>query len=68
MDIHSRENNYFFFKFGSEQCARVLHEGPWQFDGRLIILKQWSESIGLDRDLLSSILVWVRFPSLHLKF
>ena len=38
------------------------------FEGRLIILKQWSPSIGLERDLLTVVLVWVRFPSLHLKF
>lgn len=44
-----------------------LHRGPWLFDGRLIILKPWTEDIGLDRDLLSTIPVWVRFPNLHLK-
>ena len=46
----------------------VLQTGPWLFDGRLIILKQWSTDSGLDRDLLSSVPVWIRFPNLHLKF
>ena len=69
LDIHSRENGYFFFKFGfEEECAWLLHQGPWLFDGRLTILKQWSESTGLDRDLLASVPMWVRFSSLHLKF
>lgn len=68
LEIHSRENGYFFFKFGNkEEFERILNEGPWLFDGRLIILKPWSENIGLERDLLSSVPVWIRLPSLHLK-
>lgn len=68
LEIHSRENGFFFFKFGSrEEYERILHEGPWLFDGRLVILKPWSEDIGLDRNLSSTIPVWVRFPNLHLK-
>lgn len=41
-------------------------QGPWIFDGRLIILKRWSENIGVERELLSTVPVWIRFPSLHL--
>ncbi|XP_020250145.1 uncharacterized protein LOC109827551 [Asparagus officinalis] len=68
LEIFSRENGFFFFKFGSsEEMNRVLNGGPWLFDGRLIILKQWSENIGLERDLLTTEPVWIRFPSLHLK-
>jgi len=68
-DIYHRENGFFFLKFGSkDECDRTLHEGPWLFDGRLIILKRWNESTALEKDILSSIRVWVRFPSLHLKF
>jgi len=65
----SRENGFFFFKFGSqEECQCILQGGPWLFDGRLIILKQWTEHLGLDRYILSSIPVCVRFPSPPLKF
>jgi len=68
LDIFSRENGFFFFKFGTkEECDRILQSGPWLFDGRLIILKNWSEDIGLERDLLSTLPVWMHFPSLHLK-
>ena len=61
-------DGFYFFKYGNKDvCERVLHEGPWLFDERLIILKRW-ESLELETDLLSSIPAWVRFPSLHLKF
>jgi len=68
LDVYSREND-FFFKFETKsESGRILHGGTWLFDGRLIILKRWTESTNLERDLLLSIPVWVRFPSLHLKF
>jgi len=66
-DVYSRVNGYFFFKFGmKEDCVSVLHEEPWHFDGRLIIPKRWNEKLGMERDLLSSIPVWIKFPSLPL--
>ena len=69
LDVYTRDNRRFFFKFGSkEECTRVLQTGPWLFDGRLIILKQWRPEIGLERDLHSSVPIWIRFPYLHLKF
>jgi len=46
----------------------ILHGGPWLFDGRQIILKIWTDSITLERDLFSSVPIWIKFPSLHLKF
>ena len=68
MEVHSRENGYFFFKFGEEEeCNRILQNGPWLFDGRLIVLKRWTEGLELERDLLSSVPIWVRMPSLPLK-
>jgi len=41
--------------------------GPWLFDGCLIILKQWDDHVRLERDLLSSVPIWVCFPTLHIK-
>jgi len=65
LEIHLRENGFFSFKFGdAQECDRILHTGPWLFDGRLIVLKKWNELIGLERDLLSSVPIWVCFPSL----
>ena len=30
LEIHSRENDFFFFKFGdAEECNRVLQTRPW---------------------------------------
>ena len=37
------------------------------FDGRLMILKQWTPASTFDRDVLSSLPLWIRIPSLPLK-
>src|SRR5436189_1845083 len=37
------------------------------YDGCLLILKKWSPSSTFDRDLLSSLPLWIRIPSLPLK-
>lgn len=35
LDVYSRENGIFLFKFSLEDdCARVLEEGPWTHDNR----------------------------------
>ena len=47
LDVYSRENGFFFFKFDSkDECDRVLHG---LFDGRLIILKRWCESYSIGK-------------------
>lgn len=68
LEVFSKKNWYFFFKFSlGEDCNRVLQDGPWHFDGRLIVLRKWSAEVGLTRDLLSSVPVWVKFLKLHLS-
>jgi len=33
LEIHTRENGYFLFRFGNkDECNRVLQTGPWFFD------------------------------------
>ena len=67
--VFSRENGYFFFKFDSEsECDRILQDGPWLFDSQLIVLKKWSPAICLDRDVFSSVPIWIKFPFISPKF
>src|SRR3954466_660782 len=37
------------------------------YDGRLMILKQWTPLSTFDKDVLSSLPLWIRIPSLPLK-
>lgn len=33
-----------------------------------MILKRWTEKLGMERDLLSSLPIWIRFPNFSLRF
>ena len=46
LNVHSRENEYFFFQFGErEECEIILQMGPCVFVGMLIVLRRWSEKL-----------------------
>lgn len=55
-------------RFGSEDdCKRILKSGPWFMDRNLIIMKRLSPDMKTDRDLLTSLPMWVRLPGLSFK-
>lgn len=67
-EIFSRNNGFFVIKFTAEcDCEKAINGGPYFINGKLIILKKWSSKIAFDRDLLSTIPVWIRLPELSLK-
>ena len=38
LEVHSRENRFFFFQFGTkDECNKILQTGPWLFDERLVV-------------------------------
>lgn len=48
--------------------TELLQEGPWHFDGRFQVMHKWTAEVGLGRDLLASVPIWVRLLKLHLTF
>ena len=50
LEIHTRENGFFVKFDNKEECNKVLQKKPWLSDGRLIILKQWSLDINVERE------------------
>lgn len=69
LDILTRDNGFFMFKFFSkDDMDRVLSGGPYMFDGCPLVLKIWNRNVGLDRDIFASIPVWICFPNLRVQF
>lgn len=69
IEIFSRENGYFLFKFNlAEDVRKVLEGGPYLFDSRLLILQLWNRHVGLEHDVFSSLPIWIRFPNLRVPF
>jgi len=44
-----------------------FYKGPWLFDGRLVVPRRRNENLGLDRDLISPVPIWIRLSFLDLK-
>jgi len=59
---------WFFIRFeDNKDFMRFLEEGPYFFDSRIIIMKRWSLRLKFDRDILSTLLVWVKLMYLDLE-
>lgn len=69
LDVLTIDNGFFMFKFSLyEVMNRILKGGPYFFDGRPLVLKLWKRNVGLDRDILNTLPVWIRFPILRISF
>ena len=67
MNVFARMNGFFLFNLGSaEECERILTRGPWLIDGRPLVLRRWSIDFNFDRDMLMSVPMWIKFPTLQL--
>ena len=49
-----------------ETRYEVLEAGPWSFDNKPLIVNLWSPEVNLEREEMSEVPVWVRFPNLRL--
>lgn len=66
--VHPRNNGFFVVRFGLEEdCSKILKSGPWFMDRNLIIMKRLSPEMKTDKDLLTSLPMWVRLPGLSFK-
>lgn len=64
-----RENGFFVTRFQNEKDHdKVSLEGPWFSDRNLIIMKNLGPNMKIDKDLLTTMQVWIRLPCLVLDF
>ena len=55
----------FPFRFADQDdCARILEGGPWFFEGRPIILRQWQQEQGIACQVPDALPLWVQLPNL----
>ncbi|XP_077228658.1 uncharacterized protein LOC143861658 [Tasmannia lanceolata] len=67
--LYAFHSGFFLFQFSNEEdCTSVLESPSLTYSGRILILQRWAPGSELERIKLSSILVWVKLPGLHLKF
>lgn len=66
-EMYSREKGFFVINFKeSKDIDIIIKNGPYCYDGRLIILRRWSSDLKMDRDLLTTMQIYVRLPSVNI--
>lgn len=67
--VYLHDNGYFIFKSESiEDRDELLQYGPYTFNNKSMILKQWIPDFCKNHEQMNSLLLWVTFPALPLHF
>lgn len=63
--IYARLGGFLLLEFDNEGvCKYALEKGPWFINGHVLIVGKWELGSELRKDLMNSLPIWVRFPSL----
>ncbi|XP_070002870.1 uncharacterized protein [Nicotiana sylvestris] len=67
--VYLHDKGYFIFRFDTEDDKnKVIQQGPYTFQNRPMILKQWEPDFQLSKELTRNVPIWVIFPSLPIQF
>ncbi|XP_019256255.1 PREDICTED: uncharacterized protein LOC109234641 [Nicotiana attenuata] len=67
--VFLHNNGYFIFKFENEEDkAAILQQGPYTFNYRPFILKQWDLEFQMHKESTQIVPMWVMFPNLPIQF
>ncbi|XP_070044692.1 uncharacterized protein [Nicotiana tomentosiformis] len=62
------DDGYFIFRFESvEDKLQIMGKGPYTFNNRLMVLKNWEPDFEFDKKPMRVIPLWVTFPGLPIK-
>lgn len=63
------ENGVFMVRFRLEDGKKkAIDGGPLFYDGKPVIVKNWSPDLDLSRESVSVVPTWIRMPGLPLKY
>lgn len=68
LKVEDAGDNRYIFTFASlVEKVRILYQGPWNFKGSYLILREWDPSTTLDEVDLSMVEFWVQIYGLPLE-
>ncbi|XP_070049132.1 uncharacterized protein [Nicotiana tomentosiformis] len=66
--VYFHNDGYFVVRFNSiEDRDEVMYSGPHMLNNKPIIVKMWSANFDFNKEVLQTILVWVKYPNLLLN-
>nr|XP_016466880.1 PREDICTED: uncharacterized protein LOC107789555 [Nicotiana tabacum] len=67
--VFLHDDEYFVFKFESEDDKKlVIQKGPYTFNNRPMILKQYEPKFQINKEKTRNIPIWVIFPGLPVEY
>ncbi|XP_070021154.1 uncharacterized protein [Nicotiana sylvestris] len=67
--VFLHDDGYFVFKFESEDDKKlVIQKGPYTFNNRPMIMKQWEPKFQISKEKTRNIPIWVIFPGLPVEY
>lgn len=65
--IFSKDNGFYVVKFEEKNdCDRILDNGPYYYDRKLIMMRRWFPGLKLTKEFLQTVQIWVRLLNLNL--
>ncbi|XP_019253837.1 PREDICTED: uncharacterized protein LOC109232524 [Nicotiana attenuata] len=62
------DDGYFIFKFDSmEDKNLIMQNGPYTFNGKPMILKDWDPNFQIQNESMRIVPIWVNFPGLPIQ-
>lgn len=67
MELYLLKTRVYVVSFADKNAqGEVIEEGPWTFDGKPLIVRLWTPNVSLEREGVTRIPLWIRFPGLKL--
>lgn len=67
-DMYFHEEGYFLLRFKSrDDLDAVMMRGPYTIRNRPVIIKEWHPNYDIKEDMLRTLPIWVKLPSLPLR-
>ncbi|XP_019236113.1 PREDICTED: uncharacterized protein LOC109216415 [Nicotiana attenuata] len=67
--VYLHDEGYFIFRFDDEEDKlKIMQNGPYTYNNRPMILKQWVPYFKLAEEPLNAIPVWIVFPNLPIQY
>ncbi|XP_060201907.1 uncharacterized protein LOC132630340 [Lycium barbarum] len=67
--VYLHDEGYYFFRFANElDKMDILQNGPYTFDYRPLVLKQWTAEFQMGKESIRQMPLWVTFPNLPVEY
>ncbi|MQL99418.1 hypothetical protein Taro_032141, partial [Colocasia esculenta] len=68
VELLMREGGFFLVLFNHEDDLKQVLDGFWCIRGHPLVIRRWTPELQMEKESLSSMPIWVKFPGLPLRW